>query len=176
MVKFRGEGVAKTKVYLDTSIINFLIAEDSPEYRKYTEMFFLMKVENNEVEAYVSRTVIEEISKTHNDKRRKSLLKIIDKYSGIEVLIAEGHILDEILFLSKVYIDKGIMPSKSIADSMHAAYASIFKMDILLSWNFKHLANINKEKRILEINKTMGYIYPFRMLSPKEALNVKERT
>ncbi|MDR2709457.1 MAG: hypothetical protein LBC07_05745 [Elusimicrobiota bacterium] len=168
--------MAKTKVYLDTSIINFLIAEDSPEYRKYTEMFFLSAVVNNVVEAYISTPVIEEINNTRNDVRRKCLLNVIDRYSNIKRLNAQGHMGERMNVLSNAYINNGLMPSKSIADSMHAAYASIFKMDILLSWNFKHLANINKEKKILEINKTMGYLHPFRMLSPKEALNVKKRT
>jgi hypothetical protein len=44
-------------------------------------------------------------------------------------------------------------------------------MDILLSWNFKHLANINKEKKILIVNKINGYNYPFRMANPLEVLN-----
>jgi hypothetical protein len=41
-------------------------------------------------------------------------------------------------------------------------------MDILLSWNFQHLANINKEQKIIILNKTLGYNYPFRMGNPLE--------
>ena len=41
-------------------------------------------------------------------------------------------------------------------------------MDILLSWNFKHLANVNKEQKILIVNKTHGYNYPFRLANPLE--------
>jgi hypothetical protein len=48
------------------------------------------------------------------------------------------------------------------------AYSTVFEMDILLSWNFKHLANINKEKKILIVNKTHGYNYPFRLSNPLE--------
>jgi hypothetical protein len=41
-------------------------------------------------------------------------------------------------------------------------------MDILLSWNFQHLANVNKEQKIIILNKTLGYNYPFRMANPLE--------
>jgi hypothetical protein len=43
-------------------------------------------------------------------------------------------------------------------------------MDILLSWNFKHLANINKEQKILVVNRSYGFQYPFRMANPLEVI------
>ena len=51
---------------------------------------------------------------------------------------------------------------------MHVAYATVCKMDILLSWNFKHLANVNKEARILAVNDGEGYNHSLRLLSPLE--------
>jgi hypothetical protein len=44
----------KLKVYLDTSIVNFLYVEDSPEYRKATEVFFENVVIKEKVEPYIS--------------------------------------------------------------------------------------------------------------------------
>ena len=41
-------------------------------------------------------------------------------------------------------------------------------MDILPSWNFQHLANVNKEQKIVIFNKTLGYNYPFRMANHLE--------
>ena len=48
----------KLKVYLDTSIINFLKVEDSPDYRRDTELFLETVVAPDKIEAYVSRIVI----------------------------------------------------------------------------------------------------------------------
>jgi hypothetical protein len=56
----------KLKIYLDTSIVNFLYVNDSPEYRKATEVFFDNVVAKNKVETYISNIVIEEINKTEN--------------------------------------------------------------------------------------------------------------
>jgi alanine racemase len=41
-------------------------------------------------------------------------------------------------------------------------------MDILLSWNFKHLANVSREARVVAVNKAEGYRHPLRMVSPLE--------
>jgi len=43
-------------------------------------------------------------------------------------------------------------------------------MDVLLSWNFKHLANVNREEKIHMVNMEAGYRYPLRLLSPLEVV------
>ena len=158
----------KLKVYLDTSIINFLYVEDSPEYRKATEVFFENVIAKNKIETYISNIVIDEINKTENETQRNKLLGTFEKYKNIRTLIAENEAINDIAFLSESYIEKGIIPKKKTADSLHIAYSTLFQMDILLSWNFQHLANVNKEQKIIILNKILGYNYPFRMANPLE--------
>jgi predicted nucleic acid-binding protein len=158
----------KLKVYLDTSIINFLYTDDSSEYRKATEVFFENIIAKNKIETYISNIVIDEINKTEDEKYRDKLLGTFEKYTNIRTLIAEDEIINDIGFLGESYIKNGIIPKKKTADSLHVAYSTVFQMDVLLSWNFKHLANINKERRIIILNKTLGYNYPFRMANPLE--------
>ena len=161
----------KLKVYLDTSIINFLIVEDSPDYRHDTELFFETVIAPERVEAFVSRIVFEEINNTINIQKKKELLDIFTKYPNIKTLVAEEHNVEEIKFLVENYLDKEIIPRKNIADAFHIAYSTVFQMDILLSWNFKHLANVKKEQKILIVNKLNGFHYPFRMANPLEVLS-----
>ena len=161
----------KLKVYLDTSIINFLKVNDSPDYRRNTELFFERNIVPGTIEAYVSRIVFEEINNTEDIKKRNELFDIFTKYPEIKTLIAEESNVEEINFLVGKYLDNGIIPRKNIADAFHVAYSTIFEMDVLLSWNFKHLANISKEQKILIVNKLNGYHYPFRMANPLEVIN-----
>jgi hypothetical protein len=161
----------KLKVYLDTSVINFLKVEDSPDYRRDTELFFETIVASGKVETYVSRIVFEEINNTDDLVKRKELLDVFIQYPNIKTLIVEEGNVEEINILVKNYLDNGIIPRKNIADAFHVAYSTIFEMDILISWNFKHLANINKEQKILAVNKLNGYNYPFRMANPLEVIN-----
>jgi predicted nucleic acid-binding protein len=161
----------KLKVYLDTSIINFLLVEDSPDYRKDTELFFETIIAKDIVESYISRVVIEEINNTKEAAKKEKLLNTLKQYPNIKTLAADNKEAEEIIFLAEAYINEGIIPGKKIADAFHVAYSTIFEMDILLSWNFKHLANIKKEQKILIVNKSNGYNYPFRMANPLEVLN-----
>jgi predicted nucleic acid-binding protein len=156
------------KVYLDTSIINFLYVEDSPEYRKATEVFFENVVGKGKIDTYISNIVIDEINKTTESNQRNTLLGTFEKYKNIKTLVAENEVIDDIAFLAENYIQHGIIPQKKGADALHVAYTTVFQMDILLSWNFQHLANVNKEHKILLLNKTLGYNYPFRMANPLE--------
>ena len=158
----------KLKVYLDTSIINFLYIKDSPDFMQETEVFFNNILAKDKISAYISNVVIDEINQTKNVEHRNKLLETFNKYKNIETLIAEDNIVNEIAFLSDNYIKNGIIPSTKVADSLHIAYSTFFQMDILLSWNFKHLANINKEHKIITLNRTLGYYYPFRMANPLE--------
>jgi hypothetical protein len=157
------------KVYLDTSIINFLRADDAPVYKNATEILFNDIIVLNRIDTYISRVLLEEIDATTNDKIKKELQELVNKYKEhFKILEADNKKIYEITFLSVEYIKEKIIPEKKISDAFHVAYSTIFEMDILLSWNFKHLANVNKEQRILIVNKTHGYNYPFRLANPLE--------
>jgi hypothetical protein len=159
----------KLKVYLDTSIINFLRADDAPVYKNATEILFNDIIVPNKIETYISRILLEEIDGTTKDIIKKELQELVNKYKDhYKILEADNEKIDEITFLAEEYIKEKIIPEKKISDAFHVAYSTVFEMDILLSWNFKHLANINKEKKILIVNKTHGYNYPFRLANPLE--------
>ena len=158
----------KLKAYLDTSIINFLYETDSPELKRITEIFFKDIIAKEKIEAFISNIVIDEINQTNNVNKREILLKTFEKYDNIITLVVGNEESEEIGFLAEKYIENGIIPEKKTADALHVAYTTLFQMDLLLSWNYQHLANINKEQKILILNKTLGYNYPFRMTNPLE--------
>jgi predicted nucleic acid-binding protein len=68
----------KLAIYLDTSVLNFLFADDAPEKRDITREFF-EQLKEKKHDAYVSDVVVDEISKADPDKR-DALLKIIADY------------------------------------------------------------------------------------------------
>jgi rRNA-processing protein FCF1 len=160
----------KLKVYLDTSIINFLLVEDAPDYRRDTERFFTEVVAANKIETYISGVVIEELNNTQNTEKRNNLLAVLTKYPSINRLEAVDETAGDINFLTETYIKNNIIPRNKIADALHIAYTTVYEMDILLSWNFKHLANVQKERDIIAINRLNGFNYPFRMITPLEVL------
>ena len=69
------------------------------------------------------------------------------------------------------YVKSGIVPRKKVFDALHVAFCTLNKIDLLLSWNFKHLANFNKEKLFAIKNLELGYIFTPRLDNPLEAFN-----
>ena len=43
--------------------------------------------------------------------------------------------------------------------------------DYLVSWNYKHLANINKENRVRLVNWELGYRHDIRIITPLELVD-----
>lgn len=155
----------KSTLYLDTSVINFLFADDAPEKKEITIDFFENFVKLGVYDTYITEYVIAEINQTPDNEERHRLLKIIEDYP-IEILPVDK--IDEIGALAQDYLDNGIMPPKKLFDALHVAFCVVFKIDYLVSWNFKHLANINRERRILAKNYGLGYIHPLRIITPTE--------
>lgn len=67
-----------------------------------------------------------------------------------------------------------VIPKKKIEDALHIAISTVYEMDIFLSWNYRHLANFDKERKILSINLLQGYIKPFKMITPMEVIYEEE--
>jgi len=67
----------KPSVYLDTSIINFLYADDSPAYRDITIQFFNDYIDDYDI--YISNIVFEEINKTKDLIKKEKLLIAINE-------------------------------------------------------------------------------------------------
>jgi rRNA-processing protein FCF1 len=71
----------KLKLYIETSVWNFLISEDVPEEQKLTKELF-HEIESGKFEIYISEVVHTEIEKAPQDIKNK-LKKLIEKYNPI---------------------------------------------------------------------------------------------
>ena len=162
----------KLRIYLDTSIINHLKASDAPDLEALTIEFFEHFVKTGFYDVYISPIVINEIQRTRNEKRKKLLLDFIKQYP-INFIETES-INNEVKQLASIYVNKGLIPEKKIDDALHIAVVTIKELDILLSWNYRHLANVNKELKIHAINMLEGYTKDFRMTTPLEVLSDDE--
>ena len=74
----------------------------------------------------------------------------------------------EIERLADRYLAQGIIPATKREDALHVAHATVHGLDILLSWNFRHLANVRREGLIAAVNQQEGYRHALRLLSPLE--------
>lgn len=159
----------KFRIYLDTSILNFLFAEDAPEKKEITSQFFESSIKVGFYQTFISRFVIDEIMNTTNEQKRTDLLRIISDYP-IDFLNVDDS-LNKIDELSEHYIFNQVVPASKKFDALHVEASSVFEIDFLVSWNFKHLANVNREAKFLSVNKSLNYNYPLRIVTPENLFN-----
>jgi len=126
--------------------------------------------------------------KTSNTKRRvlMSLIVLVVIIAAIAYglyyfLIARFHestddayvngnivqITPQVVGLVAAYEARKILPLKYAADMRHIALATIASVDALVSWNFKHIVNLEKIRLFNAVNVESGY-RSLNILSPRE--------
>lgn len=156
----------KLKIYLETTILNFYYAEDAQEKKEDTRELF-KEIAEGKYQAFTSLSVIREISRASEDKKQR-MFDLINKFD-INILEIEA----EAERIADIYVQEGIVPQKYSTDAVHIAIATISGMDIIVSWNFKHIV---KRKTILMtnvVNLREGY-KNIDIYSPSEVIENEE--
>lgn len=159
----------KLKIYLDTSVPNFLFADDAPEKKEITIDLFDNFIYKHTYDTYISDVVLAEIEDTRDSDKRTKLLNTIKKYP-IEIFRLTDEEETEIERMANKYIDTGVIPVNKKADALHVAVSLVKKINFLVSWNYKHLANVQREERIRVINLENNYNHDLRIITPLELI------
>jgi hypothetical protein len=149
----------KQRIYIDTSVIGGYFDKELSKWSVllFNEFFAGLKI------AVVSETTLEELSSA--PEQVKSLFKEIPEES-LELITNT----EEIINLANEYILSGILTEKSKEDAIHIASATISTVDVIASWNFKHIVNLDKIKKYNLVNKLKGYSL-IEIRNPMEVLN-----
>ena len=133
------------KIYLDTSVLSAYFDLRKPMRQLITQKWFQNDLKK--YNSYISTLVLQEIGAHPDDQKKAELLSLVDQYS-INVLELNDGIFD----IAASYRKK-VIP-KEINDSLHLATAAFYKLDAIVSWNFKHIVNLKTIKMIHVINLT----------------------
>jgi predicted nucleic acid-binding protein len=149
------------KVYIETSVISYLAAKPSNNLRvklnqKDTKDWWKKR---QNYACFISYEVLNEIAAGNKEQstRRQKLCK------NVPLL----EINDECLKLAEKIVKSGIVPVKAGADALHIATAAVHKIDYLLTWNCKHIANVHIQDRLLVFLNKSGYNKPI-LCTPSE--------
>jgi predicted nucleic acid-binding protein len=144
----------RTRVYIETTIPSFYftlrtdpesLARMSWTRRWWSECSGAFKL-------VTSPAVIGELRRgTHPSVQNR-----IELLKGIELL----DITEEVEEIVQIYIARLVMPKNPVGDALHLALASFHRVDVLLTWNCRHLANPNKTEHIRLINYELGLPMP----------------
>ena len=148
----------RTTFYVETSVWNFLLVEDRPERTKITERFF----EQAEPDSlYISELVFEEIGRA-SETILKGLSKEIERFKPLLLPASK-----DARRLAEEYVSREIFPAKYYDDALHVAYACYHDLDVILSWNFKHIVRLKTKKEVQAANIILGFHTP-DIVSPEE--------
>ena len=137
------------KLYIESSVINFVFAEDDIERAKTTREFFDHGLEKHEV--FISELVLDELEKTKGPKKEKMSEFVVKK--GFRALPDSK----ESKSLALKYVKAGIVPEKYINDAIHLAIATVNGTEVLISWNMEHIVKLKTIVGVNKINNEEGY-------------------
>ena len=147
----------KLKIFLDTSVYSAIFDSRDPNRQKLTQDFWNV-IGNYEV--YHSEIILEEINAVSDEKIKKDMRDLLKDGKNVKIST-------EVENLTQVYIDEGLIPEKYENDSLLIALTSVYSLDILVSWNFKHLVKRKTRIGVNLINLKNGY-KPIEILAPPE--------
>jgi len=149
------------KVYTDTSVIGGCFDEEFKEWSNALFQEFIMGTK----QIMLSDLTLQELELARKEVREK-VKEIPEQH-----LLGIG-IEDEAIRLAETYIYEGALTNKSYNDALHIALATLNNSDVLASWNFKHIVNLERIRLYNSINLRLGY----RMIeirTPREILTFK---
>ena len=149
----------KQRIYIDTSVVGGYFDE---EFKEATTALF-QRLENGEIIFVVSDLLDLELINAPQKVRELLYNYSADKFVRIELT-------EEAIKLADTYVSEKVVGQTSLEDSRHIALATINKVDVLASWNFKHIVNLDRIKGYNSVNLRLGY-QMIEIRSPKDLVN-----
>ena len=146
------------RIYIDTSVVGGYYDK---EFDTATIKLF-KSVERGEITLVVSNLLEAELLRAPAYVR-DHLAKYDQKHIEYVALTKEA------TELADYYIAEGVVGKTSRADCQHIAIATLNKVDILVSWNFKHIVNLARIRGYNSVNLKHGHIM-LEIRTPKEII------
>lgn len=149
----------RQRIYIDTSIVGGYFDE---EFSEATIKLF-ERLENNEIVFVISDLLDLELINAPQHVKEHLLKYPPEKFERVELT-------EEAVNLADSYIIEKVVGKTSLEDCRHIALATIQKVDVLASWNFKHIVNLDRIKGYNSVNLRLGYSM-IEIRSPKDLVN-----
>lgn len=146
------------RIYIDTSVLGGYFDK---EFETVTRKLF-EEVQKGEYKIVISNITEGEL--LNAPERVRTLLNNLQ--IDYEVLT----LIDDAVNLALEYIKENVVGQTSYEDCLHIAMATIYRLDLLVSWNFKHIVNIKRIREYNWINNKNGFP-SIEIRSPKDLID-----
>lgn len=149
----------KQRIYFDTSVFGGIY---DVEFKVETALLF-EKVALGQIICVFSNLTESEL--TNAPENVRVFFENLPEKCKEKVLVTPA-----VLTLAQTYLNEKVVGETSLDDCIHIATATLNKVDMLVSWNFKHIVNIYRIRGYNSINLRLGHT-TLEIRSPKEIVN-----
>ena len=153
----------KPRIYVETSVLSYLTSRDSASLVGSSRQLLTRRwwERRADFELFESEVLVREC----RDGDTLAAARRMEALDGIPLLSLTQHAAE----LAALMLSESILPAKAAEDALHIAIAAVHKVDFLLSWNFKHIANPVLQAKIAAKLQAVGLALPF-ICPPEELL------
>ena len=142
-------------IFIETTIPSYYVSRPSRNLLQFARQELTREwwdARRHEFDLFTSQLVLDEASEGESAKASERL----ELLSGLELL----DITEEVEALAADLIRSDIVPSVAARDAFHLAAAGVHRMNFLLTWNCKHIANPFIADRLQSCFSSMGVHLP----------------
>ena len=150
------------RIYIDTSVIGG--CEDE-EFSKWSIPLF------KEFRQGLRIAVLSDLTRRELERAPERVKKVLSSLPDTNV--ENVFLTEEAETLAQNYIDDEVVTAKHIADAQHIAIASVERVDVLVSWNFQQIVNLDRIHAFNSVNLKSGY-HILEIRSPREVIHEEE--
>jgi predicted nucleic acid-binding protein len=140
----------RVRLYLDTSVLG-AVCDPGPEERLVSTHRLLTGLADGRWEGCISTLVLEEVERASDSIRERIASEL--QRSPFTILEESS----ESLTLAQAYVAAGAIPADYEDDARHVAIATINDIRVIVSWNFRHMVNIERKRKINSVNLREGF-------------------
>lgn len=151
------------RVYIDTSVIGGCMEDEFKEW----SLRLMDELREGRQQMVVSALTTEEL-----EQAPKEVRDILAGFpaENVEIVDLTPQALE--LVLAEAYVREGAVGPGCAADAQHIAAATVARVDVLVSWNFKHIVNFRRIQLYNAVNLKQGYAL-IDIRTPREILDEK---
>lgn len=158
----------KAKVYIETTIPSYLVARPSRDlliaaHQQLTREWWELR--SPAFDLYVSEAVLEEAA-AGDAVLAKQRMELLAEIPVLALTV-------DVLKLAESLVADGPIPRKAAGDALHIAMATAYGCEYLLTWNCRHIANAEIERRARVVVRNYGFELP-AICTPEELMGEEE--
>ena len=143
------------RIYIESTIPSYVVARPARDLlqaaRQQTSKDW-WELKRHQHELFTSQIVLDEVASGEAEMAKQRL----ETPAGVPVLRAN----EEAEKLTLQILGSGLLPAAADRDAGHIALATVYEMDILLSWNCRHIANASIQARLRKLAEKSGLTLP----------------